>query len=79
MSVWDVIWLLIGVAVFQSTLMTATVICMTVLHRVFDWNPFSTRRTRSTPARPGWEKTGYQMGEPERKHPGTVGTARKHE
>lgn len=79
MSVWDVIWLLIGVAVFQSTLMTATVICMTALHRVFDWNPFTTRRPHSTPARPSWEKTGDHLGELGRKHPGTVGTPRKHE
>lgn len=47
MNVWDLILLLLAVAVFQSTLMVATVVCMTALHRVFDWNPFTTRRTRA--------------------------------
>ncbi|WP_034527633.1 hypothetical protein [Bifidobacterium stellenboschense] len=47
MNVWDLICLLLAVAVFQSTLMVSTVVCMTALHRVFDWNPFTTRRTRA--------------------------------
>ena len=51
MSVVGFLLILLAVALFLALLMLTTTACMVILHREFDWNPFTTRKRKS------WEST----------------------
>ncbi|OXM99898.1 hypothetical protein [Bifidobacterium vansinderenii] len=52
MSVGGFLLILLAVALFLALLMLTTTACMVILHREFDWNPFTTRKQRKS-----WEST----------------------
>lgn len=46
MSVGGFSLILLAVALFLALLMLTATACMVILHREFDWNPFTTKRRK---------------------------------